>query len=51
MRPAFLQDQAPQPLAIVIKQGSRPHRACDENRVFRQAVACGRVVLADELMH
>ena len=35
-RPAFLQHQAAQPLAVVVEQRRRAHRARDQDGVFRQ---------------
>ena len=46
-RAAFLQHQAAQPLAVVVEQRRRPHRARDQDRVLRQLLARRRVVLAD----
>ena len=50
-RPAFLQHQAAQPLAVVVEQRRRTHRARDQDGVVRQLLARRRVVLAHQLAH
>ena len=50
-RPAFLQHQAAQLLAVVVEQRCRAHRARHEDRVIRQLLARGRVVASDKLAH
>ena len=51
LRAAFLQHQAAQPLAVVVEQRRRPHRARDQDGVLRQALARRRVIAAGELAH
>ena len=51
MRSAFLEDQAAQPLAVVVEQRGRPHRAGNQDGILRQALARRRVVAAGELAH
>ena len=51
MRAAFLQHQAAQPLAVVVEQRRRPHRAGDQDGVLRQALARRRVIAAGQLAH
>ena len=51
MRAAFFQHQAAQPLAVVVEQRRRAHRARDQDGVLRQAFARRRVVAAGELAH
>ena len=50
-RPAFLQHQAAQPLAVVVEQRRRTHRARDQDGVFRQLLARRRVILAHQHAH
>ncbi len=50
-RPAFLQHQAAQPLAVVVEQRRRSHRARDQDRVLRQAFLRRRVILAHQHAH
>ncbi len=50
-RPAFLQHQAAQPLAVVVEQRRRTHGARDEDGVLRQLLARGRVVAPHQLPH
>ena len=42
---------AAQPLAVIVEQRRRPHRARDEDGVVGQLIARGRVILADQLAH
>ena len=51
MRPAFLEHEPAQSLAVVVEQRSRPHRARDQDGVLRQALARGRVIAAGQLAH
>ena len=51
IRPAFLQHQPAQPLAVVVEQRRRSHGARHDHRVLRQPLARGRVVLAQQLAH
>ena len=51
LRAAFLQHQAAQPLAVVVEQGRRPHRARDQDRVLGKTLARRRVVAARQLAH
>ena len=48
---AFLQHQAAQPLAVVVEQRRRAHRAGDQDGVVGQLLARRRVILADQLPH
>ena len=48
---AFLQHQAAQPLAVVVEQRRRAHRARDQDGVVRQLLARRRVILAHQLAH
>ncbi len=48
-RPALLQDDAAQALAVVVEQRRRPHGAGDDDGVFRQVLARRRVVAAEQL--
>ena len=50
-RPAFLQDQPAQSFAVVVEQRRRAHRARDQNCVFRQLLARGRVILPHQHAH
>ncbi len=50
-RPAFLQDQAAQLLAVVVEQRRRAHRARHDNRIVRHLLAARRVVLAHQHPH
>ena len=50
-RPAFLQHQAAQPLAVIVEQRRRPHHARDQDGVVRQLLARRRVVAAHQLPH
>ena len=43
-RPAFLQHDAAQPLAVVIEQRRRPHHARDQDRIVGKLVAVRRVL-------
>ena len=47
----LLENKPAQALAIILKQRCRPHRAGYDDRVFRQAIACRRVILPKQLMH
>ncbi len=49
--PAFFENEAAQPFAIVFEQRRRSHGAGNQDGVFRQAVARRRVVLAEQMMH
>ena len=51
VRPAFLEHEAAQPLAVVVEQRRRAHRAGDQDGVLRQALARRRVVAAGQLAH
>ena len=51
MRAAFLQHQTAQPLAVVIEQRRRTHRAGDQDGILRQVLARRRVIAAGELTH
>ena len=48
-RPALLQDDAAQALAVVVEQRRRAHGARDDDGVFRQVLARRRVVVAEQL--
>ena len=48
---AFLQHQAAQPLAVVVEQRRRAHRARDQDGVVGQLFARRRVILPDQLPH
>ena len=48
---AFLQHQPAQPLAVVVEQRRRSHRARDQDGVVGQMLARGRVILPDQLPH
>ena len=48
-RAAFLEDEAAQPLAVVVEQRRRTHRPRDQDRVLRQVLARRRVVAAEQL--
>ncbi len=48
---AFFQHQAAQPLAVIVEQCRRAHRARDQDRVVGQLFTRRRVVLADQLPH
>ena len=48
---AFLQHQAAQPLAVIVEQRRRAHRARDQDRVVGQLFAGRRVILPDQLAH
>ena len=50
-RPAFLQHERAQLLAVVVEQRRRAHRARDQDRVLRQLLARGRVIAPDQLAH
>ena len=50
-RPAFLQHQAAQPLAVVVEQRRRAHRARDQDGVLRQLLARRRVILPHQHPH
>ena len=50
-RPAFLQHQRAQLLAVVVEQRRRAHRARDQDRVVGKLLARGRVVASDQLAH
>ena len=50
-RPAFLQHQAAQPLAVVVEQRRRAHGARDDDRVFRQLLFGRGVILAHQHAH
>ena len=47
--PPLLQHEAAQPLAVVVEQRRRPHRARDEDGVLRQVLARRRMVAAEQL--
>ena len=48
---AFLQHQSAQPLAVVVEQGRRAHRARDQDGVVGQLLARRRVILSHQLPH
>ena len=48
---AFLQHEAAQPLAVIVEQRRRAHRARDQDRVVGQVFARRRMVAAHELPH
>jgi hypothetical protein len=50
-RPAFLQDQTAQPLAVVVEQGRGTHHARDHDGIVRQLLAARRVIHAHQLPH
>ena len=48
---AFLENEAAQPLAVVVEQRRRAHRAGNHDRILGQALARRRVVAAGQLTH
>ena len=50
-RPAFLQHQSAQLLAVVIEQRGRAHRARDQDRVVGKLLARRRVIAPDQFAH